>query len=103
MRQAASSPARTPATRAMRALTFVGLSALLTTTMPAMKTTLEAIDAAGLRPGVKVIVGGAPVTQRFADSIAADGYGETATAAVDLARALIGAGAGAGAGAAGRS
>ena len=74
---------------------IVGLSALLTTTMPAMKTTLEAIDAAGLRPGVKVIVGGAPVTQRFADSIAADGYGETATAAVDLARALIGAGVGA--------
>ena len=68
---------------------IVGLSALLTTTMPAMKTTLEALDAAGLRSGVKVMVGGAPVTQRYADSIGADGYGETATAAVDLARRLI--------------
>ncbi len=68
---------------------IVGLSALLTTTMPAMKTTLEALDAAGLRSGVKVMVGGAPVTQRYADSIRADGYGETATAAVDLARRLI--------------
>jgi len=68
---------------------IVGLSALLTTTMPAMKATLEAIDAAGLRPGIRVMIGGAPVTQRYADSIGADGYGETATAAVDVARALI--------------
>ncbi len=68
---------------------IVGLSALLTTTMPAMKTTLQAIDAAGLRPEVKVMVGGAPVTQRYADSIGADGYGETATAAVEVARRLI--------------
>lgn len=68
---------------------IVGLSALLTTTMPAMKATLEALDAAGLRSGVKVMVGGAPVTQRYADSIGADGYGETATAAVDVARRLI--------------
>ncbi len=69
---------------------IVGLSALLTTTMPAMKTTLEALDAAGLRSQVKVMVGGAPVTQRYADSIGADGYGDTATAAVELARSLIG-------------
>jgi 5-methyltetrahydrofolate--homocysteine methyltransferase len=69
---------------------IVGISALLTTTMPAMKTTLEALDAAGLRPEVKVMVGGAPVTQRYADSIGADGYGDTATAAVDVARQLMG-------------
>ena len=69
---------------------IVGLSALLTTTMPAMKTTLEALDAAGLRSEVKVMVGGAPVTQRYADSVGADGYGDTATAAVDVARQLMG-------------
>ena len=69
---------------------IVGLSALLTTTMPAMKAALDALDEAGLRPEVKVMVGGAPVTQRYADSIGADGYGETATAAVNLARALMG-------------
>jgi 5-methyltetrahydrofolate--homocysteine methyltransferase len=69
---------------------IVGLSALLTTTMPAIKTTLEALDAAGLRSEVKVMVGGAPVTQRYADSIGADGYGDTATAAVDVARQLMG-------------
>jgi len=69
---------------------IVGISALLTTTMPAMKTTVEALDAAGLRSEVKVMVGGAPVTQRYADSIGADGYGETATAAVDVARQLMG-------------
>ncbi len=68
---------------------LVGLSALLTTTMPAMKTTLQALDEAGLRSEVKVMVGGAPVTQKYADSIGADGYGESATAAVDLARKLI--------------
>jgi len=68
---------------------IVGLSALLTTTMPAMKTTLEALEAAGLRSEVKVMVGGAPVTQRYADSIGADGYGDTATAAVEVARRLI--------------
>jgi 5-methyltetrahydrofolate--homocysteine methyltransferase len=69
---------------------IVGISALLTTTMPAMKTTVEALDAAGLRSEVKVMVGGAPVTQRYADSIGADGYGDTATAAVDVARQLMG-------------
>jgi 5-methyltetrahydrofolate--homocysteine methyltransferase len=68
---------------------IVGLSALLTTTMTAMKSTLEALDAAGLRSQVKVMVGGAPVTQRYADSISADGYGDSATVAVDLARRLI--------------
>jgi methanogenic corrinoid protein MtbC1 len=55
-----------------------------------MKAALDALDEAGLRPEVKVMVGGAPVTQRYADSIGADGYGDTATAAVNLARALMG-------------
>lgn len=67
----------------------VGLSALLTTTMPAMKSTIDALKAAGLGGRVKVMIGGAPVTQAFADEIGADGYGETAAAAVGLARRLI--------------
>ena len=67
---------------------LVCLSALLTTTMPAMKTTIDALSSAGLRDDAAVIVGGAPVTQRFADEIGADGYGENAMAAVALARRL---------------
>ena len=70
---------------------LVCLSALLTVTMPAMRTTLDALDAAGLRGQVKVIVGGAPVTQRYADEIGADGYGENAVTTVALARKLVGA------------
>ena len=70
---------------------IVGLSALLTTTMPSMKITIEAFQAAGLRDKVKILVGGAPVTQRFADEIGADGYGENAPAAVALARKCLGA------------
>lgn len=70
----------------------VGLSALLTTTMPAMKLTIEAFREAGIRDRVKIIVGGAPVTQRFADEIGADGYGENAPAAVSLARKCVAAG-----------
>ena len=70
---------------------LVCLSALLTVTMPAMRTTLNALDAAGLRGQVKVIVGGAPVTQRYADEIGADGYGENAVTTVALARRLVGA------------
>jgi len=69
---------------------LVGLSALLTTTMLQMKTTMEALDRAGVRGSVKVIVGGAPVTQRFADEIGADGYADNAAAAVVLARRLLG-------------
>lgn len=69
---------------------IVGLSALLTTTMPAMKATIEAFRAAGLRDQVKIMVGGAPITQKYADSIGADGYGESAAATVDLARRLTG-------------
>lgn len=65
---------------------IVGLSALLTVTMPMMKTIIDALAEAGLRDKVKVMVGGAPVTQQFADRIGADGYGESAIAAVALAR-----------------
>jgi len=69
---------------------LICLSALLTVTMPAMKATIEALNAAGVRGQVKVLVGGAPVTQKFADQIGADGFGEDATAAVALARQLAG-------------
>lgn len=68
---------------------LVALSALLTVTMPSMKTTLDAFRAAGLREKVKVMVGGAPVTQQYADAIGADGYGQSAGAAVALARKLM--------------
>jgi corrinoid protein of di/trimethylamine methyltransferase len=69
---------------------IVGLSALLTTTMPAMKKTIEAFRAAGIREQVKIMVGGAPITQIYADAIGADGYGESAASSVDLARRLAG-------------
>jgi 5-methyltetrahydrofolate--homocysteine methyltransferase len=68
---------------------LVCLSALLTVTMPGMKATIEALRAAGLRERVKVMIGGAPVTQRFTDEIGADGYGENAPAAVTVARRLV--------------
>ena len=67
---------------------IVCLSALLTVTMPAMKTTIEALERAGVRNKVKVLIGGAPVTQQYAQEIGADGYGENANAAVALAREL---------------
>ena len=67
----------------------IGLSALLTTTMGQMKNTLDALDAAGKRPKVKVIVGGAPVTEDFAHRIGADGYAADASRAVALAKSLI--------------
>lgn len=68
---------------------IVALSALLTTTMSNMQTTIGALTASGLRGKVKVIVGGAPVTQEFADSIGADGYGPDASRAVTLANSLV--------------
>ena len=68
---------------------LVAMSALLTTTMPAMKATLDALIQAGVRSRVKVIVGGAPLTQEYADKIGADGYAEAASSAARLARALI--------------
>jgi 5-methyltetrahydrofolate--homocysteine methyltransferase len=67
----------------------VGLSALLTMTMPAMKTTLEELDRAGLRSQVKTIIGGATVTQRYADEIGADGYAKDALSAVTKVRELL--------------
>jgi 5-methyltetrahydrofolate--homocysteine methyltransferase len=72
-----------------RNVNLVCLSALLTVTMPSMKTTIEALRAAGVRDRVKIMVGGAPVTQRYADQIGADGYSENAVAAVVLARRLV--------------
>ncbi len=70
---------------------IVGMSALLTTTMRAMEHTIKALEEAGLRDRVKVMVGGAPVTQAFADQIGADGYASNAAAAADLAKSFIGA------------
>lgn len=69
----------------------VALSALLTTTMPKMKDTVEAIKAAGLRDQVRIVVGGAPVTQAYADQIGADGYAADAPGAVRKVRELVGA------------
>ncbi|RPJ09646.1 MAG: cobalamin-binding protein, partial [Deltaproteobacteria bacterium] len=63
-------------------------SALLTTTMREMKSTLEAIQEAGLRNQVKVMIGGAPVTERYAKEIGADGYAPDAATAVDVAKSL---------------
>lgn len=68
---------------------IIALSALLTTTMPGMKDTIDAIAAAGLAGKVKVIIGGAPVTQNYADEIGADGYAPDAASAVDLVAALL--------------
>jgi len=68
---------------------IVALSALLTTTMPAMKTTIEAFKEAGLRDKVKVLIGGAPITQKYADEIGADGYGNNAPAAVIVAKQAL--------------
>jgi 5-methyltetrahydrofolate--homocysteine methyltransferase len=69
---------------------IVGMSALLTTTMPAMKTTIDTLTSEGLRRQVKVIVGGAPVTDAYAHDITADGYAPDASRAVALANALLG-------------
>ena len=68
---------------------ILALSALLTTTMPAMKDTVEALKQAGVRDQVKVLVGGAPITQQFADEIGADGYGESAAMAASLAKRVM--------------
>ncbi len=71
---------------------IVGISALMTTTMPGMKRTIDALAKAGLRDRVKVMIGGAPVSQAFADEIGADGYAKDSTLAVLKAKALMGAG-----------
>ncbi len=67
----------------------IALSALLTTTMPAMKDTIEALKAENIRDKVKVMIGGAPVTQNYADEIGADGYSPDAASAVDTAKELL--------------
>lgn len=69
-------------------VSIVALSALLTTTMPAMKAVIEALRDAGVRDRVRVMVGGAPLTARYAEEIGADGFAPTATGAVTLARRL---------------
>jgi len=83
------SPERFVEAAAARNAQLVALSALLTVTMTSMKTTIDAFRAAGLRDKVKIMVGGAPVTEQYAQSIGADGYGESAGAAVALARKLV--------------
>lgn len=67
----------------------VCMSALLTVTMPAMKTTIDALQTAGLRTQVKVLIGGAPVTHQYAKEIGADGYSENANGAVGLVKNLL--------------
>ncbi|HHW29027.1 MAG TPA: cobalamin-binding protein [Syntrophomonadaceae bacterium] len=69
---------------------IVAMSALLTTTMMEMKNTIDALVEAGLRDSIKVIIGGAPITQGFADEIGADGYAEDAATAVELCKKLTG-------------
>ena len=68
---------------------IVAMSALLTTTMPSMKTTIEALKQAGVRSKVKVLIGGAPITQKYAEEIGADGYSENAVGAVALAKKAV--------------
>jgi 5-methyltetrahydrofolate--homocysteine methyltransferase len=69
---------------------IIGMSGLLTTTIPYMKTVIEALEEAGLKRKIKTLIGGACVTQRFADEIGADGFGENASLAVEKAKALLG-------------
>jgi 5-methyltetrahydrofolate--homocysteine methyltransferase len=69
---------------------MLGMSALLTTTMVNMRSTIEALEEAGLRDSVKIMVGGAPVTAAFAEEIGADAYAPDAASAVDVAREIAG-------------
>ncbi len=69
--------------------TIVALSALLTTTMTMMKNVIQALEKAGIREKTKVMIGGAPITQQYADEIGADGYSDNASAAVALARKFV--------------
>ncbi|HLC01867.1 MAG TPA: corrinoid protein [Anaerolineales bacterium] len=83
------SPERFAAAVREHAPGLVGMSALLTTTMTSMKATVEAIESIGLRDKVKIIVGGAPISEDFARSIGADGYAPDASRAVTLAKSLL--------------
>ena len=80
------SPEKFIATIKEKNANIIAMSALLTTTMPAMKTTIEALKQAGVRDKVKVLIGGAPITQKYAEEIGADGYSESAVGAVALAK-----------------
>jgi 5-methyltetrahydrofolate--homocysteine methyltransferase len=82
-------PAKFVAAVKEKGANLLGLSALLTTTMPMMRQTLDAVKAGGLRDHVKVLVGGAPVTQNFATDIGADGYAPDAGSAARMAKALL--------------
>jgi 5-methyltetrahydrofolate--homocysteine methyltransferase len=82
-------PARLVAAVQQQSVDVIAMSALLTTTMARMRETIEALQSAGLRDQVKVIVGGAPVNQSFADEIGADGYAPDASQAVSLTRRLL--------------
>ncbi len=68
----------------------IAMSALLTTTMTAMKTTMDALEEAGVKDKIKIMIGGAPVTQNYADEIGADGYARDAASAADKAKELMG-------------
>jgi len=68
---------------------ILAMSALLTTTMTQMKAVIKALEEAGIRAKTRVIIGGAPITQQYADEIGADGYGDNASTAVALARKLV--------------
>jgi 5-methyltetrahydrofolate--homocysteine methyltransferase len=68
---------------------IIAMSALLTTTMPMMKTVVDGLAAAGLKGKIKTMIGGAPVTQKYAEEIGADGYGKDASSAVDVAKSLV--------------
>lgn len=70
---------------------IIAMSALLTTTMPAMRETIAALKKAGLRDQVKIMIGGAPITQEYAEQIGADGFGRDAGRAVSVAKSLVGA------------
>jgi corrinoid protein of di/trimethylamine methyltransferase len=83
------SPAKFVAAVEQRQPHVVCMSALLTVTMPAMKKTMDALETAGLRTRVKVLIGGAPVTMQYAREIGADGYSENASGAVGLVKNLV--------------
>ena len=68
---------------------IIGLSALLTTTMPAMKEVINSVNSSNLKGKIKVMIGGAPVTKDYADEIGADGYASDAASATDLAKKLL--------------
>jgi 5-methyltetrahydrofolate--homocysteine methyltransferase len=83
------SPAKFVQTAQDTGVDIIALSALLTTTMPIMKTVIDSLKESGVRGKVKVIVGGAPVTENYAQSIGADGYAPDASRAVALAKSLL--------------